>query len=83
MELRKFVAPSGVNEIVFSSDDKTIATCGDKGFVCLWDVDSGKLLRSYQGFKEDVWTIMFSMDDSLLIARGGIQYECAIKNMEH
>jgi len=79
VELRKFAAPSGVNEIAFSSDDKTIATSGDKGFVCLWDVDTGKLLQSYQGFKEDVWNIMFSMDDSLLIARGGFQHECGIK----
>ncbi len=79
VELRKFIAPSGVNEMVFSSNDKTIATCGNKGFVCLWDVETGKLLQSYQGFKEDVWNIMFSSDDSLLIARGGSQYECAMK----
>ena len=79
VELRKFVAPSSVNQIVFSSDDKTIATCHDKGYVCIWDVNTGKLLKTYKGFKGDVREVLFSPDDSLIIAKGGSGRECGIK----
>lgn len=80
VELRKFVAPSSVNQIVFSSNDQIIATCHDKGFVCTWDVNAGKLLKRYQGFKGDVRKILFSPDDSLIIAcGGGIRDKCGIK----
>jgi len=78
MELLSFRAPSAVYQIVFSHDDKAFATAGSKGLVCVWDANSGTLLRSYQGFKEDAWALLFSPDDSLIIARGGFRYECGI-----
>ena len=38
--------------------------------VRLWDVDSGKLVRDYEGHTEEVSALAFSPDGKLLVSAG-------------
>jgi WD40 repeat protein len=58
--------PAGVNGVRFSSDGRTLATAGDDGTICLWDADTGSLIRRLSGPSGFVWGLSFSPDGSLV-----------------
>ena len=59
---------SSSGEHVLSPDGKLLAVGSDTGEVSVWDVDTGKLLKTYQGTsKYGVSTITFSQDNRTLI----------------
>jgi WD40 repeat protein/serine/threonine protein kinase len=60
-----FSGPSpfvGIEGLSFSPDDTVLATCGVDGLLCLWDVGSGALLRSYRTGSQRLWSVSFSPD---------------------
>jgi WD40 repeat protein len=60
-----------LREVIFSPDGKSLATASFfERAVRLWDVRSGKLLRSFAGHRQGTNSIAFSPDGSLL-ATGG------------
>ena len=55
-----------VTYVSFSSDDRLIATTGWDKKIRIWDVVSGKLLRTLKGHKENTLFSTFSIDGSEL-----------------
>ncbi len=54
--------------IAFSPDGKHLLTSGRDGTVKLWDVDTGKLLRTYTGATYNVEAVAFSKDGKRFLA---------------
>ena len=52
-----------IQAIAISPDDKILASSGKDGKINLWDIDSGKLLRSINGLGK----IVFSPDGQQLV----------------
>lgn len=56
------------NQVRFSPDGKTIATCSDDTDIRLWDAQTGALLRTLAGHQGRVTHIAFSPDSSWLVS---------------
>ncbi len=62
--------------IAFSPDGKWLASGGDEGHINLWDVTSGKTIRTFRhAMRENCWnelsSLSFSPDSKLLASAGG------------
>ena len=55
-----------VNQVAFSPDGATIATCSDDATIRLWDAQTGSLLKTLAGHAGRVNRIAFSPDSSWL-----------------
>jgi WD40 repeat protein len=58
--------PSQVNEVRYSPDGKTLATASDDKTVKLWDVVTGKELKTFNGHQKWVYSVSFSPDGKTL-----------------
>ena len=63
----------GLKRVVFSPDGKHLATASQDQTVKLWDVESGKLLRTLDGHEQfvDAATFFTAAGASPLLATGG------------
>ena len=52
----------GVLSLAFSSDGLLLASCGEDQIVNLWDMENNKHLRSFRGYKNEVFSAVFSPD---------------------
>jgi WD40 repeat protein len=55
-----------VRDLAFSPDGKTLATAGGDRTVRLWELPSGRLLRTLEGHREQVSRVAFSPDGRTL-----------------
>ncbi len=55
-----------VRSVAFSSDGRTLASGSQDRTVCLWEVSSGKLLKTLQGHTQEVRSVAFSSDGKTL-----------------
>ena len=55
-----------INSVVFSSDDKTIASASKDGMVKLWSAEDGKLLHTLLGHKSEVNSVVFSSNNKTI-----------------
>jgi WD40 repeat protein/tetratricopeptide (TPR) repeat protein len=55
-----------VNSVVFSPDSKTLASASDDNSIKLWDVDTGKQLKTLNGHSSLVNSVVFSPDGKTL-----------------
>jgi WD40 repeat protein len=62
----------GVNSVAFSPDGTLLASGGWDDTVRLWDVRTGKELRTLHAHKAMVGRVAFSPDGRLLASRGGL-----------
>lgn len=60
----------GVVAIAFSPDGRWLASGGFDGSVRLWDVESGKAIRSMRGHGREVTSLLFSRDGKVLTSGG-------------
>ena len=51
-----------VSQVAFSPDGRILASASADGSVKLWDVDSGRQIRSLYGHTDWVWSVAFSPD---------------------
>jgi WD40 repeat protein len=56
--------------VAFSPDGKMLASCGADKFVKVWEVPSGKFLKSFEGHTHHVMGVGFSADGKLLASAG-------------
>jgi WD40 repeat protein len=59
-----------VRAVAFAPDGKTLATGSWDRAVKLWDVASGKEIRTLEGYKDRIFGVTFSPDGQALIATG-------------
>jgi len=57
--------------LTFSPDGRLALSGGTDGLVCVWEVDTGKLLRSLQGHDGTVFSVVFSPDGRRILSVGG------------
>jgi len=57
---------SYVNSVSFSPDGKLLASGSYDNTIKLWEVATGKLLKTLEGHKDDVYSVSFSPDGKLL-----------------
>jgi WD40 repeat protein len=60
--IRARVAGPGLS-VAFSPDGRRLATGGEENTVKIWDVETGRELRTIRGHNGDVYTVAFSPDD--------------------
>lgn len=68
--LRRLRHPGGAAAVAFAPDGNWLATSGYDGAVRLWDVATGRPIRTLQGAKGTVWSLDFSPDGARLAAAG-------------
>ena len=69
--VRDYEAGSFINNVDVSADGRTMLTSSDDGLVRLWDVESGELLREYEGATDLVQPIAFSPDERTALGGTG------------
>jgi WD40 repeat protein len=55
-----------VDDLAFSLDGTLLATAGADDHIQLWELGSGRALRSLTGHKSGVWRVAFSPDGKIL-----------------
>lgn len=66
--VQQWACDDGVGQLVFSHDDRLLASAGHTGTVKLWDSQTGTLQRILTGHSEAVQSARFSYDDQLLLS---------------
>jgi serine/threonine protein kinase/WD40 repeat protein len=59
-----------VNGGAFSPDGRLLATAGDDGMICIWNMATRQLLRSFRGHPGKAFQVAFSTDGELLACCG-------------
>ena len=60
-----------VNSVAFSPDGKRMLSGGKDGKIKLWEVASGRLIRTLRGHTQDVNAVAFSPDGAYVLSGGG------------
>jgi WD40 repeat protein len=71
----------GVTAVGFSPDEKLLTTGDAKGFVRLWDLTTGRVLRGFSGHKAAIRSVMFSPNGKLLLTASA-DHEARIWNVQ-
>jgi WD40 repeat protein len=58
--------PDLIHDLAFSPDEKMLASCGYDKLIKLWDVPSGKEVRTLREHSDSVYAVAFSPDGKLL-----------------
>lgn len=78
---REFADRGTVRNIVFTSDSKTVITGSGVGTAKSWEVETGRLLRTFKGHKLAVTALALSSDDKIL-ATGSRNQDVKLWDME-
>ena len=62
---------NSVFSVAFSPDGNTIVSGSHEGTLKLWDVKSGREIRSFSGHSFDVWFVAFSPDGKTIVSGSG------------
>jgi eukaryotic-like serine/threonine-protein kinase len=69
--VRRFVGhTAGVGEVVFSPDGRKALSCSTDGTIRLWEIDTGKQLRTLLGHRGAVSSVVFSHDGRHALSSG-------------
>ncbi|MEO1654732.1 MAG: hypothetical protein AAFU64_14390 [Bacteroidota bacterium] len=60
-----------INGLAFSPNGKVLASASKDEKIIVWDVASGKEFRKLLGHKKEVSSVIFSLDNQVLISGGG------------
>lgn len=62
---------SGIRQVVFSPDDRLMASTSWDRTTCLWNVESGELVHQFEGHLQGVWGCQFSASGKRLFSCDG------------
>jgi serine/threonine protein kinase/Tol biopolymer transport system component len=71
-----------INEVVFSPDGKTLASCANDDSIRLWDISNGYLIETLEGHNNVVKSIAFSPNGKIL-ASGSIDNTIKLWNLKN
>ena len=57
-----------ISSIVISSDDKTIASCGQDKSIRIWDVKTGELLKTLTGHSDWIHSIKLTKGNKSIVS---------------
>jgi WD40 repeat protein len=60
-----------VTGVAFSPDSKKLLTCGRDAKVKLWDAENGKLIKTFEGLKEDPEAVAFAPNGKRFLTTDG------------
>jgi WD40 repeat protein len=58
----------GVNSVAFSLDGKTVASGSGDGTIKLWDIVTGREIRTFSGHSWFVYSVAFSPDGKTVVS---------------
>ncbi len=61
---------AGIGELVFSPDGQKALSCSADGTIRLWEIDTGKPLRTLRGHRGAVQSVVFSRDGRRALSSG-------------
>src|SRR2546421_744864 len=70
-EINRFKDERAAFCVAFSPDSKLIVAGGNGKVARLWDIESGKLIRTFEGHHTPVWCVAFSADGKHLLTGSG------------
>lgn len=72
-----------ITDVCFSNNGKLFASCDDKKEIRIWDMTSGKLIRTIipYDFKDHISDILFSADERYILVSGSHSYYSDINFM--
>ncbi|MGA7934709.1 MAG: LpqB family beta-propeller domain-containing protein, partial [Kovacikia sp.] len=62
--------PKSIRQLAFSADNQKLLGVGDDRIIYLWDLPSGKLMRTFQGHLARVEQASFSADGQWIVSAG-------------
>ena len=68
-----------VTSIAFSPDGKTFVSGSADNTLKLWDVSTGKEIRTFRGHSGDVTSVAFSPDGKIIISGSGGLFDNTLK----
>lgn len=60
---------NSINTCAFSNDERRVASCSTDGQIRLWDLKSGRLVKTMLGHTESVMTVAFSDEGQVRLAK--------------
>ncbi len=63
-----FQNDEGVNSVAFSPDGQYVLSGSDDNTIKLWDVNTGEVIRSFEGHTDDVESAVFSPDGQYVLS---------------
>lgn len=60
-----------IRSVVFSPDSKYLATGAEDRVIRIWDLDTGKVKNSFLGHEQEIYSLDWSLDGSVLVSGSG------------
>lgn len=71
----------GVNQVIFNSNGKLLASAGNDGAVRVWDISTGTAIKTFNSSSGANFTVAFHPYDENILAFSEVDYKIRIRDM--